>query len=186
MIFRLGKKLSRIGYAAPPADSTNPFNKLSIPISRVAFSGESEACAALTIMLVPNSLRMVPGGALAGSVGPRTAQILAAAPGPSKTKARIFCVPGRPCSANGRPDGRDPDMKAMRFSQRSRLGPAPSKPVKASSGVPSPRPAYSRNQESRMSVTGPSLTRDTSIMAPKVPVATGLPSTLSIERTKFS
>jgi hypothetical protein len=45
--------------------------------------GESEACAALTMMVEPNSRRIDPGGALAGSVGPRTSRILRTASMPS-------------------------------------------------------------------------------------------------------
>jgi len=37
-----------------------------MPISRRALSGESEAWAALTMMVEPNSRRMLPGGALQG------------------------------------------------------------------------------------------------------------------------
>src|SRR5690349_15072034 len=48
---------------------------LTMPISRWAFSGESEACAALTMMVEPNSRRIVPGGAFEGSVGPSTSRI---------------------------------------------------------------------------------------------------------------
>src|ERR1017187_4474058 len=41
---------------------------LTMPNSRLALSGESLACAALTMMVEPNSRRMEPGGALDGSV----------------------------------------------------------------------------------------------------------------------
>ena len=47
-----------------------------MPNSRWAFSAESLACAALTMMVEPNSRRMEPGGALDGSVGPSTSRIL--------------------------------------------------------------------------------------------------------------
>src|SRR5207245_10933742 len=43
----------------------------TIAISRFAFSIESDACAALIMIVWPNSLRIEPGGAFAGSVGPR-------------------------------------------------------------------------------------------------------------------
>jgi len=42
----------------------------TIFISRSAFSTESLACAALTMIVEPNSRRIDPGGALEGSVGP--------------------------------------------------------------------------------------------------------------------
>ena len=54
-----------------------------MPSSRLAFSSESLACAALTMMVWPNSRRMEPGGALDGSVGPRTSRILRTASTPS-------------------------------------------------------------------------------------------------------
>ena len=49
---------------------------LTMANSRLAFSTESLACAALTVMFEPNSRRMEPGGALDGSVGPSTSRIL--------------------------------------------------------------------------------------------------------------
>src|SRR5881396_3365637 len=48
-----------------------------MPISRRAFSSESLAWAALTMMVWPNSRRIEPGGALEGSVGPSTSRIFA-------------------------------------------------------------------------------------------------------------
>src|SRR5438270_2909883 len=51
-------------------------------ISRSAFSAESEAWAALIMIVCPNSLRMEPGGAFFGSVGPSTSRIFRTASSP--------------------------------------------------------------------------------------------------------
>src|SRR5260221_3450349 len=89
---------------------------LTMPISRLAFSAESLAWAALTMMVWPNSRRIEPGGALEGSVGPSTSRILRTASTPSYTSAMHFSGPGSCQGAGSHSLGMWPDMNLTMLS----------------------------------------------------------------------
>src|SRR4029453_2753277 len=67
-------------------DSAQPTSSVPLkkkPISILALSAESEPCTELASIDSANSLRMVPGAALAGLVAPITSRYLATAFSPS-------------------------------------------------------------------------------------------------------
>ena len=90
---------------------------LTMPISRRAFSSESLAWAALTMMVWPNSRRIEPGGAFDGSVGPSTSRILRTASTPFVNQRDALLGAGlgfaRPASHS---QGARPDMNLTMFS----------------------------------------------------------------------